>query len=169
MTPTRKPTVLLVTGTAGVGKTTTSRAWAAQRGGAHVVGDQIRLWIRSKTVRHERNYQHEAVARIAATGAEEFLALGLDVAIDFVWFPSMLRYLSKRLSPLADVRMAWLRCETAENRRRDAERQLTDVMGPRVNELQDELDAATDWPAELIRIDSTRLSVEDVIRRIDSH
>lgn len=162
------PTVLLLTGTCGVGKTTTARAWANARGGAHISGDEIRLWIRSKTVRHERDYQHEAVARIAGTAAEDFLALGLDVALDFVWKPLTLRYLSQRLSPLARVQMVWLRCDPAENQRRDSERPANVVMGPRVGELLRELDAITEWPTELQRIDSTHRSVADVISLIDA-
>lgn len=157
------PTVLLVTGTCGVGKTTTSREWSTRRGGAHVRGDDIRVWIRSKELRRARDYQHEAVARIAATAAEEFIAQGMDVALDFVWLPSTLRYLSNRLSKVAKVRMVWLRCERAENRVRDAQRPPGDVMGERVHELQAELDAISDWPGELLRIDSSGKSVHHVV------
>ncbi len=162
-------TVLLFTGTCGVGKTTTSREWSTRRDGAHVRGDDIRIWIRSKPLRRAREYQQEAVARIAGAAAEEFIGQGMDVALDFVWLPSTLRYLSKRLSPMATVKMAWLRCESAENRRRDAQRGPGDVMGERVDELQAQLDAITDWPVELMRIDSTGLGVDDVIARIDGH
>jgi predicted kinase len=160
-------TVLLITGTCGVGKTTTSRAWAAARTGAHINCDEIRNWIRSKRIRHENDYQHQAVARIAATAAEEYLALGIDVVLDFVWKPPMLRYLSQRLSPLAAVKMVWLRCDPSENRRRDGERPANVVMGDRVAELLCELDAIDDWPAELLRIDSTDRTVNDVLAVID--
>ncbi len=161
------PTVLLVTGTCGVGKTTTSRAWAEARGGAHIRGDDIYLWIRSKSVRRANDHQNEAVAQIAAAGAETFLAHGLDVAIDFVWKPPILRFFSDRLSGRASVRMVWLCCEPDENRRRDAQREPGSVMGERVHQLQAELDAITDWPAELLVIESTGRSVEDVLSEID--
>lgn len=164
----RMRTVLLLTGTCGVGKTTTARAWATSRGGAHVNCDEIRNWIRSKPVRRDRGYQRDAVARIAATSAEEFLALGLDVALDFVWFPPTLRYLAERLSPVARVRMAWLRCEPAENRRRDAERPANVVMGARVDELLRELDEQTGWPEQLLRIDSTGRSVDQIVSAISA-
>ena len=161
------PTVLLLTGTCGVGKSTTARAWATARAGAHINCDEIRNWIRSKPIRHENDYQHHAVARIAAAATQEFLALGIDVAIDFVWKPPMLRYLSERFSPVARIQMAWLRCDPEENRRRDAERPANVVMGDRVDELLRELEAISDWPDELLNIDSTRMSVDDVLARLD--
>jgi predicted kinase len=161
------PTVLFLTGTCGVGKSTTARAWATPRKGAHVSGDEIRLWIRDKATRHAHNYQQRAVATIAVTAAEAFVKIGLDVALDFVWTPSSLRHMAERLRPVADVRMVWLQCEPAENRRRDAGRLANVVMGDRVDSLRDELMALTDWPAELRRIDSSGRSVDEVLAMLN--
>ena len=160
------PTLLLITGTCGVGKSTTAAAWAAARRGAAISGDEIRLWIRHKETRYANEYQQDAVARIAAAAAEAFIELGLDVAADFVWKPQTLRYLAERLRGKADVRMVWLRCERTENRRRDAERSADVVMGDRVDELLSELTAITDWPAELRRLDTTNLSLEEVLQAL---
>lgn len=161
------PKVLLITGTCGVGKTTTAKAWATAHRGAAISGDEIRHWIKHKPTRRANSYKDATVARIAATAAEEFLQLGLDVALDFVWKPTTLRYLAGRLSQRADVQMTWLRCERSENRRRDLERPANVVMGDRVDELLAELDAINDWPVELRRIDTTSLSVEEVLKLLD--
>jgi predicted kinase len=161
------PTVLLLTGTCGVGKTTTARAWAARRGGASVGGDEVRGWMRDLPVRRANDYQQALVARVCATAAEEFLTLGLDVALDFVWKPPTLRYLRDRLAPRADVRMVYLDCARAENRRRDAERPANVVMGPRCDELRAELDALADWPAEMRRIDTTAMPLDAVLAELD--
>lgn len=161
------PTILLLTGTCGVGKSTTARAWATPRKGVHVSGDEIRLWMRDKHTRHQNYYQQAAISRIAGTAAEEFVKLGLDVALDFVWTPSTLRILAHRLSPIAKVQMAWLMCDPTENRRRDAGRLANVVMGDRVDSLRDELLAFHDWPAELKRIDSSGKSVDDVLAMLN--
>lgn len=162
------PTVLLLTGTCGVGKSTIAAAWANARGGAHISGDEIRNWIRDGKARRANDYQQEAVAQIVAIAAEAFLGLGLDVALDFVWTPPTLRYLTCRLKPIANVHMVWLRCDAKENRRRDAGRPASVVMGDRVDTLRKELLAFDDWPEELRRIDSSGLSVDDVLVQINA-
>ena len=162
-----KPTVLILTGTCGVGKTTIARAWAEARRGANVVGDDIRWWMREKTTRHANDYQWRACTEIAVTAAEQFVKLGLDVALDYVWTPPMLQIAVQRLAPISDVRMVWLQCERDENRRRDAGRAANVVMGDRVDGLRAELEAFEDWPEELRRIDNSGKSVADVLAMLN--
>lgn len=163
----RKPTVLLLTGTCGVGKTTTASAWATPRRGVHLKGDDIRNWMRDKATRRAKDYQRDVCTEIAVTAAEQFVKLGLDVAMDYVWVPTSLRQVAVRLKPIADVRMVWLQCEPAENRVRDAGRAANIIMGDRVDELRHELEAFDDWPPELRRIDNSGLSVDQVLAMLD--
>ena len=164
---TTRPTILLLTGTCGVGKSTTAHAWATARRGVHLKGDEIRNWMRDEATRRAKDYQRDVCTEIAVTAAEQFVKLGLDVAMDYVWMPTSLRMAAARLRPIAEVRMVCLQCEPGENRRRDAGREANVIMGDRVDELQNELLAFTDWPAELRRIDSSGRSVEDVLAMLN--
>lgn len=164
----RRPTALIVTGTCGVGKTTTARAWAEARRGAHIAGDDIRWWIRDKAMRHAKEHQQDAIARIACTAAGEFLKLGLDVALDSVWTPGTLRLFQEQLSLLGEVKMVWLMCGADENRERDDGRDPRIRMGDRVDSLLRELLTHRDWPSELRRIDTSDLSVEESLALIEA-
>lgn len=158
--------VLIVTGNAGVGKTTTSREWALRRRGAAVRGDEIRLWFRIREMRQAEGYQEAFIARVALAAAKEFIARKLDVALDFVWKPSGLSILRDGLGDAARVRVVRLWCEPSENHRRDELRTGNDVMGPRVDELGREL-AALDWPADVTVVDSTGLTLDETLAAIE--
>ena len=165
----QRPIVLVITGTCGVGKTTTARAWAEARRGAHITGDDIRWWIRDKATRRENAHQQEAIARIACAGAIEFLKLGLDVVLDSVWTPTALRQFREALSAVGEVRMIWLMCDPSENHLRDDGRNPSIRMGDRVDTLLEELLAQAGWPAELRRIDTTGLSLEASLAKIEAN
>src|SRR5687768_12021927 len=119
----RRRDVLILTGNAGVGKSTIARAWAAKRGGAAIAADDIRQWILPRAIQAGERYQERSLARISIAAAREFLDKGLDVALENVWTPQGITALRNRLDPLARVRVARLWCTPAENHRRDDARE----------------------------------------------
>jgi predicted kinase len=158
--------ILVLTGTCGVGKTTIARAWADKRAGAVVHADRIREWIRNAELRKASGYQEEVLARVSVTAAREFLALGLDVALDNVWTPSGIRILREEFREAGNLRFVRIRCEPSENHRRDQGRSRSDIMGQRVDELEREL-AAMNWPTYVTRIDTTGKSVAETVQMIE--
>ncbi len=158
--------ILIITGTCGVGKSTISTRWAERRLGAAIECDAIRNWIRNPALITADGFQELLLARHAALLAESYLAMGLDVAIDNVWTPEGLDSLLCALSDKARVRVVLLTAAPAENHRRDRLRSPGDVMGARVDELQAELDAL-DWPAYVIRLDTTDQTVDQTLDAID--
>lgn len=159
--------VLVLTGTAGVGKSTMARLWAERRRGVHVQGDQIRCWITDREISRSKGYQEQAVAEIAAYAAGRYMAQNLCVALDYVWTPAGLAYLKQTLGETARVRYVWIVCEAGENERRDQTRKGRSVMGPRVHELRGELEALQ-WPDYLTIMDTTRDTHEQTIARIEA-
>lgn len=158
--------VLIVTGTAGVGKSTICWQWAGRRQGATIHCDSFRTWIRNKALRRANGYQEELLAKHAASLAEDYLAMGLDVAIDNVWTPEGLSYLMDRLGSRGNIRVFWLNCEPNENHRRDESRSPSDVMAGRLDEVQAELEQMN-WPDCLIRIDTTGQSIGETIDTLE--
>jgi GNAT superfamily N-acetyltransferase/adenylylsulfate kinase-like enzyme len=162
------PDILILTGTCGVGKSTISWQWAQRRLGATIDCDIFRTWIRSPVLITADGFQEMLLARQAARLAEEYMALGLDVAINNAWMPEGLAYLRQQLADRARVRMVWLVCDAAENHERDQRRSPSDVMGGRLDELQAELDAF-DWPADVVRLDTTGQTVDQTIATIEGY
>ena len=158
--------LLMLTGTCGVGKSTIAKAWALSRRGVAISGDQIRLWMRVREIRRAEDYQHDLVTNIAIDAASRFIAKQMDVALDFVWRPNGIAMVRSAMQDMARVQAVQLVCEPAENSRRDQLRSGNDVMGPRVAELEQEL-AQLDWPADVHRIDSTNLTVEQTLARVE--
>ena len=158
--------VLIVTGTAGVGKSTICWQWAGRRQGAAIQCDSFRTWIRDEELRLADGYQEDLLAKHAALLAEDYLAMGLDVAIDNVWTPKGLSFLRERLGAKARVRVFWLNCESDENHKRDETRSPPDVMAGRLDELQAELEQM-DWPDSVTQLDTTRQSVGETIDTIE--
>jgi len=158
--------ILIITGTCGVGKSTICTRWAERRLGAAIECDAIRNWIRNPALITADGFQERLLARHAALLAESYMALGLDVAIDNVWTPEGLDDLNHALGDRARVRAIWLTAAPAENHHRDHLRPPGDVMGARVDELQAELDAL-DWPAYVIRLDTTGQTVEQTLDAVD--
>lgn len=157
--------ILIVTGTCGVGKSSVCRAWAGRRHGAAIDCDAFRTWIRDSSLRRANGYQEVLLAKHAGLLAEDYLRMGLDVAIDNVWTPRGLDLLQEQLAGKGRVRVLWLNCSRDENRRRDSSRSPSDVMGGRVDELQAELETMR-WPEYVIRMDTTALSLEQTVVRV---
>lgn len=154
--------ILIVTGTCGVGKSAVCWGWAERRRGAAIECDRLRTWIRNPSLRIANGYQESLLARHAASLAEDYLDMGLDVAIDNVWTPDGINYLLDRLGSLGRIRVFWLNCSSEENHRRDEQRSPSDVMAGRVDELQAELERMV-WPERVERIDTTGHSREETI------
>lgn len=158
--------ILILTGTCGVGKSTISWQWAERRLGATIDCDVFRTWIRNPALMNSDGFQEMLLARQAVHLAEDYMALGLDVAINNVWTPPGLTFLRGQLGERARLRMVWLTCAPAENHDRDKSRAPSDMMGKRVDELQAELDAL-DWPADVVRLDTTGQTVNETVVAIE--
>jgi len=154
--------ILVVTGTAGVGKSSLCWEWAARRHGAVIECDVFRTWIRNPSLRIADGYQESLLARHAASLAQDYLDMGLDVAIDNVWTPAGITYLLDRLGSRGRVKVFWLNCSREENQCRDKRRTPSDVTGGRVDELQAELESMI-WPECVERIDTTGQSLAETI------
>jgi cytidylate kinase len=160
--------VLLVTGTCAVGKSAICRTWANQREGADIECDIYRTWIRQDTLRRENDYQEKLILKHASELALDYLNLGLDVAIDNVWRPDSISYMIEKFSGIATTRAFYLQCQPTENHRRDQLRVGSHVMGQRLDQLDKEL-SDLQWSDEIIFLDSTNLSIEETITKIDSY
>ncbi|MBN1248481.1 MAG: GNAT family N-acetyltransferase [Anaerolineae bacterium] len=160
------PDILIVTGTCGVGKSTISWEWSERRLGATIDCDTFRTWIRNPALITSDGFQEMLLARQSVHLARDYMALGMDVAINNVWTPTGLAYLREHLAGEARLRMIWLICTPKENRARDQQRCPSEVMGGRVDELQAELDAL-DWPDGVIRLDTTGQTVDETIAAIE--
>jgi hypothetical protein len=106
------------------------------------------------------------LAKHAAALAEDYLSMGLDVAIDNVWTPKGLARLRERLNNRGRICVVWLNCSPKKNHRRDKQRSPSDVMGGRVDELQQELEAM-DWPDYVTRLDTSGQSLDQTLDSIE--
>ena len=158
--------ILIVTGTCGVGKSTVCWEWAGRRHGAAIDCDMFRTWIRNPLLRKADGYQMRLLAKHAGALAEDYLAMGLDVAIDNVWTPEGLERLRSRLDGKAWINVFWLNCLPEENHQRDQLRPSCAVMGGRIKELQKELEGMN-WPDYVKRVDTTAQSLDETIEKIE--
>lgn len=158
--------ILIITGTCGVGKSAVCWGWAGRRHGATIDCDAFRTWIRNSQLRTADGYQEALLAKHASALSEDYLKMGLDVAIDNVWTPKGLALLKQRLCGKARIKIVWLNCSSSENHRRDKSRSPSDVMGGRLDELQQELERM-DWPCDVQRIDTSEQSLEQTLDSIE--
>jgi hypothetical protein len=158
--------ILIVTGTGGVGKSTICWAWAGRRGGAAINCDFFRTWIRDRSLRMANGYQEELIAKHACALTEDYMELGLDVAIDNVWTPRGVALLTSRLRDKGRINVFWLNCSREENHQRDQHRSPSDVMNGRLDELQQQLEGM-EWPDYVQRIDTSGLSLDETLDLIE--
>ncbi|HAY32889.1 MAG TPA: hypothetical protein PK536_05960 [Ignavibacteria bacterium] len=160
--------VLILTGACGAGKTTVAKEWARRKNGAIVECDYFTEWIFDKNfVRF--SYEEELLAaRLAVITANEYLKLSMPLAIENVWSPVGLDLLKEELSKIEyahKLTFIWLKCESEENHRRDNLRVPDDVMGERVDIVNDQLNNYI-WPSYLHIIDTTNLTVKETLEQI---
>lgn len=162
--------ILLLTGTCAVGKSTIARQWAKQKNGAIVECDYFTEWIFQKEFPHWTIDEEKLTAPLAAKTTLEYLKHNMSVAIDNVWTPFGLDLLVKELKayqPDLKLKVIWLTCELSENQRRDQQRPIAHQMQERVAILKKELDNYS-WPAYVIPIDSTGLTIAETLEKIDA-
>ncbi|PCJ58426.1 MAG: hypothetical protein COA79_12965 [Planctomycetota bacterium] len=158
--------ILLTTGTCGVGKSTTTLAWANLRKGVCLEVDELRCSIRDKEFRRSNNYQEDFMLELVKSNIKLYSKLNKAIAIDYVWTPRSLDALHHYSSSFGNVKSIWLKCESKENMNRDNLRPESRRMGARVAELRVELENY-EWPDYLNHIDTTNLSLESVINKIN--
>lgn len=159
--------ILVATGTCGVGKSAICWAWANRRKGAVIECDAFRTWIRNPSLRRSDAYQEKLLAKHASALAIDYLAMGLDVAIDNVWSPAGLGWLEEHLDHIGRMRVFWLNCSPAENHRRDSSRPYSNVMGMRLDELQVELEGMS-WPSTVVKLDTSGQSLDQTLEMIEN-
>ena len=141
--------------------------WANQKKGASIECDNFRTWIRQEPMRKANDYQEELILKHTSALTLDYLNLGLDVAIDNVWRPDSILNMINIFSPVALTKAFYLQCQPEENHRRDQLRIGSHVMGKRLDELDEELRNFA-WPDEVIHFDSTNMSVEETVTKIES-
>ena len=159
--------ILIVTGTCGVGKSSVCCGWAERRQGASIECDTFRTWIRNHELRQAEGYQEQLLVKHATALAEDYLNMGLDVAIDNVWTPKGLALLHDQLHTKGTIRIFWLNCSSDENHRRDEQRSAPGVMGGRVDELQQELERMN-WSEVVVKLDTSGQSLDETLDQIEA-
>jgi len=161
----RVPTLLVLGGLPGTGKTTLARAWAGPRGAAHVRVDTVeQALIRAGADR----VGVQGYAAAYALAADQ-LALGLDVVADSV-------------NPLPVTRAAWrdvatdagatlleveLTCAPGEHRER-VEHRAPDIPGHRLPEWSEILVSDYQpWPEADLSVDTTGRPAPELVAQIE--
>jgi adenylate kinase family enzyme len=163
------PQVLLITGACGVGKTTLAKAWAKRNQGAIIETDFFTEWIFRDDFPQWNAEEERFTARLSAIVALEYLRAGMPVAIENVWSPEGIKIIYDQLRATDDsisVKAAWIFCDLPENQRRDKERVPENQMLARVAVVKKELEDY-DWPETVHQIDTTHLSVEGILDRLE--
>ena len=161
--------VLIITGPCGIGKTTTAIEWAKTKDGARIDCDYLTEWIHQKNFPKWGPIEEKFVSDLSVVMAFEYLKNGMSVAIENVWSPKAIEELRGELFRMRglNVKAVRLKCELEENQKRDAERIPENQMKERVGIVAKELDEYK-WPSYIHEIDTTNMSVDEVIQRIES-
>ena len=160
--------VLILTGTCAVGKTSTAKAWAKSKNGAILECDYLTEWIYKEDFPHLTEEEEKFTSNLAVLMAFEYLNKGMSVAIDNVWSPKAIEAMRSELfrMPNLEVTSVRLICDLKENQKRDQERVPENQMKERITIVNDELNSHV-WPSYIKDIDSTNLSVEEVLKIIE--
>ena len=161
--------VLIITGACGVGKTTLAKEWAKSKDGAIIECDYLTEWIFNKEFPNWTLEEEKFIANLSATIAIEYLNYGMSVAIENVWTPYGIEIIRNRLRNRTDIalKVIWLFCEMNENHKRDEQRVPKDQMKERVDIVNKELQGH-DWPEDLVKIDSTNLSIAQTLALLEN-
>lgn len=160
--------VLIITGTCGVGKTTTAKAWAKSKNGAIIECDYLTEWIYKDDWPRFSEEDEKFTLNLASLMAFEYLKKGMSVAIENVWSSKAIEELRNELFRMQGLKVTSVRliCDLEENQKRDQERVPENQMKERITIVNDELNSQK-WPSYTKTIDTTNLSVDEVLKLID--
>lgn len=163
--------LLIITGACGVGKSTIAKRWAKLKNGATVDCDYLTNWIYCTEFPQWTIEEERFVAKLASKIAIEYLNWGMPVSIENVWSPVGLELLeseiSSQMNNMIKIKTVWLFCEIDENHKRDEQRIPAHQMKERVDVVNQELERYN-WAEHLYKLDTTHLSIEQTIKKIDS-
>ena len=160
--------VLILTGACGVGKSTIAQQWAKSKNGAAINCDHLTGWIHNTNFPKWTIEEEKFVAQLAAKIAIEYLKYGMPTSIEYVWSPAGIEILKTELQNQMsiDLKLVYLYCDRNENHKRDRLRVPENQMKERVDVVDAEL-KSYNWPSDLISLDSTNLTVDQTLEKIN--
>ena len=156
-------TVYILSGPAGVGKSTTATALAMVLPSSSLISGDVVSWVH-KSGREKPWLSEKEVALIwdnILSIAKNFLARDIDVVIDYVTFPERAIWLAENVQEFqCEVRYIVLSCAAETLIKRDKERPPAYQMGTRCLELIKEFKAASVNPEHIF--DTANLTPGDL-------
>ena len=156
-------TVYILSGPAGVGKSTTATALAKVLPSSSLISGDVVSWMH-KSGREKPWLSEKEVALIwdnILSIAKNFLARDIDVVIDYVTFPKQAEWFTKNVQSFnCEVRYVVFTCDAQTLIERDQQRSPAYQMGNRCLELIEEFEVAN-VPAKFI-LDTTNISTDEL-------
>lgn len=160
-------TVYVISGPAGIGKTTVASLLSDSLSqSALIEGDLINQMVRAGHIKPWLSQKHlDLIWKNIACLAENFLATGMDVVIDYVAFPYDLNFLHKELIRWGpEMKYAVLLAAEDELMRRDQLRDPREQMGERSITLLKRFQESGVNPNHVL--DTTSMSAAEVVKTI---
>ena len=156
-------TIYIISGPAGVGKSTTSKALAKSLPNSSLISGDVVSWMHQNG--REKPWLSEAEVALIWDNilsiTKNFLIRDIDVVIDYVTFPKQAEWVAKNVSEFnCDVHYIILTCDVNTLLIRDQERPTNYQMGTRCLELTEEFKAANVHPQHIF--DTTNLTPNDL-------
>ena len=160
--------VLIITGACGVGKTSAAIEWAKSKQGAIIDCDYLTEWIYKDDYPHWTEEEENFTSNLSVIMTFEYLNNGMSVAIDNVWTPKAIEEMRNELFRMNNLEVKTVRliCDLEENKKRDQQRVPENQMGDRIEIVTNELNGHK-WPSYVQVIDTTNLSIEEVLAEIE--
>ena len=156
-------TVYILSGPAGVGKSTTANALAKALPSSSLISGDVVSWMH-KNGREKPWLSENEVALIwdnILSIAKNFLVRDIDVVIDYVTFPKQAEWFAKNVQSFnCEVRYVVFMCDAQTLIERDQQRAPAYQMGNRCVELIEEFKVAH-GPAQFI-LDTTTISTDEL-------
>ena len=156
-------TVYILSGPAGVGKSTTANALAKALPSSSLISGDVISWMH-KNGREKPWLSEKEVALIwdnILSIAKNFLARDIDVVIDYVTFPKQAEWFAKNVQSFnCEVRYVVFMCDAQTLIERDQQRAPAYQMGNRCLELIEEFKVAQ-VPTPFI-LDTSTVSTDDL-------
>jgi adenylate kinase family enzyme len=160
---TKLATVYILSGPAGVGKSTTANALAKALPSSSLISGDVVSWMH-KNGREKPWLSEKEVALIwdnILSIAKNFLARDIDVVIDYVTFPKQAEWFAKSVQSFnCEVRYVVFMCDAQTLIERDRQRAPAYQMGNRCLELSKEFKTASTNPQHIF--DTTNLNPDDL-------